>query len=198
MQTRPNFTTRLWLAAAAALIIPAATAAPATAHDALSSTEPTQDAVVAAAPETVSLTLSEPPTDSKNLNLSTITVTDGGGKTVSDGKVTVYGPTLSTTVSAGTAGTYKVLWRAVSSDGHPIEGAYSFTVQAPAGGAATVSPSPTPSPQTTDPGAVPDQERFRPPNDENAPLTVGIAALLLAAGVAATLLVRRRNRKNGT
>ena len=87
----------------------------------------------ATAPETVSLTLSEPPTDSKSLNLSIITVTDGAGKTVSDGNVTVYGPTLSTKITAGSAGTYKVMWRAVSSDGHPIEGKYSFTVQAPAG-----------------------------------------------------------------
>ncbi|MFF1385674.1 copper resistance protein CopC [Arthrobacter sp. NPDC058288] len=195
MPTHSKFTTRLWLAAAAMLMIPAVTASPATAHDALSSTEPAQDAIVASAPETVSLTLSEPPTDSKNLILSTIAVTDGAGKTVSDGKVTVYGPTLSTTVSAGTAGTYRVLWRAVSSDGHPIEGAYSFTVRTPAGGAVSPLPAPTPAPQTTDTGTVPDQERFRPPNDENAPLTVGIAAVLLAAGVGATLLVRRRNRK---
>lgn len=120
MHARLTFKARLRLAAIAAILIPAATAAsPALAHDSLSSTSPDRDTVITHAPETVSLTLSEPPADSKNLNLSTIIVTDGAGKTASDGKVTVYGPTLSTDLSEGSPGTYKVLWRAVSSDGHP-------------------------------------------------------------------------------
>lgn len=78
MNARLTLKKRLRLAAVAAIMIPAAvTASPALAHDSLSSTSPAKDSVVATAPESVSLTLSEPPADSKNLNLSTITVTDG-------------------------------------------------------------------------------------------------------------------------
>lgn len=204
MKPRSIHRARLRLAAVAALLLPAALAAsPALAHDALSSTDPARDAVVTTATATVSLTLTQPPTDSASLNLSVITVTDGAGTTVSDGTVDVDGPTLSTRTTPGSAGTYTVLWRAVSSDGHPIEGKYSFTVQAPAS-AATPEPaaSATPSmetgaasaaPQTTA-NAVPPAPR---PNDENAPLTVGIAFGLLAAALGVTWWVRRKDASRG-
>lgn len=186
---------RFRLALAAAVMIPALAAAPAQAHDALQSTSPAQDTTVTTAPETVSLTLSEPPTDSDSLNLSIITVTDGTGKTLSDGKVTVTGPTISTKIAQGSNGPYKVLWRAVSSDGHPIEGNYSFTVQGPARADATVSPSATPSPAASPPAAtVPGQ--VKPPNDDNGPLTAGIAAAILAAAIGVLYLARRRRAKN--
>lgn len=201
MRARFSFKTRLRLAAIAAILIPAATAAsPALAHDSLSSTSPAPDAVITQAPATVSLTLSEPPADSKNLHLSTITVTDGVGKTVSDGNVTVYGPTLSTKLAEGDPGTYKVLWRAVSSDGHPIEGNYTFTVQAPAGQTAT-------SPATTAPAAAPaaspaaspasSAERAEGPNNDSAPLVLGIAAVILAAAIGTGLVLRNRRKNTG-
>lgn len=195
MNSRLTLRARLGLAAAAAVLLPATlTATPALAHDALSSTAPAQDAVLTTGPDTVSLTLSQPPTDSATLNLSVITVTDGAGTTVSDGTVTVSGPTLTTKTVPGTPGTHNVLWRAVSSDGHPIEGKYSFTVQGPAQASTPAAPAtaaPTAT-QATAPAPVP----ARPPNDDNAPLAVGIALGLLAAGLAATLFIRRRNSNN--
>lgn len=190
MRARFSFKTCLRLAAIAAILIPAATAAsPALGHDSLSSTSPGQNAVITHAPETVSLTLSEPPADSKNLNLSTITVTDGAGKTVSDGNVIVYGPTLSTKLSGGDPGTYKVLWRAVSSDGHPIEGHFTFTIQAPAGQTAT--------PSAAAPAASATAERAEGPHNDGAPLALGIAAVILVAGVGAVLVRRNRAKKTG-
>ncbi|MDD1478683.1 copper resistance CopC family protein [Arthrobacter sp. H16F315] len=204
MRARFSFKTRLRLAAIAAILIPAATAAsPALAHDSLSSTSPAADAVITHAPETVSLTLSEPPADSKNLNLSTITVTDGAGKTVSDGNVTVYGPTLSTKLSEGDTGTYKVLWRAVSSDGHPIEGNYTFTVQAQAGqtatSSATTSPAAAPSESpAASPAASAAAERAEGPNNDGAPLVLGIAAVILAAAIGTVLVLRNRRKNTGT
>ena len=205
MNARLTLKTRLRLAAVAVIMIPAAsTASPALAHDALSSTSPTQDSVATTAPETVTLTLSEPPANSENLNFSTITVTDGAGKTVSDGKVTVYGPTLTTTLDPGTAGTYTVLWRTVSSDGHPIEGKYSFTVQTAVGaGAPTSSAAPTATPSTASPSAtssaatVPAPTQVPPPNNDNAPLVLGIAAAILAAAIGTGLVLRNR-RNNPT
>jgi methionine-rich copper-binding protein CopC len=203
MRARFSFKTRLRLAAIAAILIPAATSAsPAQAHDSLSSTSPAPDAVLTHAPETVSLTLSEPPADSKNLKLSAITVTDGAGKTVSDGNVTVYGPALSAKISEGDPGTYKVLWRAVSSDGHPIEGNYTFTVQAPAG--QTASPSATAAP-TAAPSASPAAspaapvaaERAAGPNNDGAPPALGIAAVILATAIGTELVLRNKRKNTG-
>ena len=204
MKPRFTYRSRLRLTAVAALLVPAAlTASPALAHDALSSTAPARDSVLTTAPETVSLTLTQPPTDSASLNLSVITVTDGAGATVSDGSVSVDGPTLATKVAPGSPGTYTVLWRAVSSDGHPIEGNYTFTVQTP-DTAATPAPAvsatasvqaatPSAAPQAAD-NAVPPAPR---PNDNNAPLVVGIAFGLLAAAAALTWWLRRRKADRG-
>lgn len=199
MRARFSFKTRLRLAAIAAILVPAAMAAsPALAHDSLSSTSPASDAVLTHAPETVSLTLSEPPADSKNLNLSTITVTDGGGKAVSDGNVIVYGPTLSTKLTEGDPGTYKVLWRAVSSDGHPIEGNYTFTVQSPAGQTASPSASTAPAAApSASPAASVAAERAAGPNNDGAPLVLGIAAVILAAAIGAGLVLRTRRKNSG-
>jgi methionine-rich copper-binding protein CopC len=196
---------RLRLAAVTAVLIPAAvTATPATAHDSLASTTPARDAVLTAAPDTVSLTLSEPPLDSEQLNTSVLTVTDGAGKTVSDAKATVDGPTLSTKITAGEAGTYTVLWRAVSSDGHPVEGKYSFTVQPAAATPSTSATSTSPAPatssaaQSTAPAAAGTERRVPPPDNSNAPLTLGIAAAVLAAALAITLSIRNRRKNAGS
>lgn len=197
MPTPRTLITSLRLAAAAAAMISATltAAGPALAHDAVSSTNPAPEAVVAKAPETVSLTLSEPPADSKKLNLNSITVIDGAGKTVSDGNATVYGPTISTKTSPGSTGTYTVLWRTVSSDAHLIDGRYSFTLQAQAGQRAPAASTPAPSlpaSRATDAATTPGPDRFRPPSNDNAPLVLGIAATIVTAAVGVTLLLRRR------
>ncbi|MFJ5958227.1 copper resistance protein CopC [Paenarthrobacter sp. NPDC092416] len=190
---------RIRLALAAAILIPAFAAGPAMAHDALESTVPAKDATVTTAPGAVSLTLSEPPMDATQLNLSVITVTDETGKTLSDGKVTVDGPTISTAIAGGSNGVYKVLWRTVSSDGHPIEGNYAFTVQDPAQ-AVTATPSATPTPAASTassaaaPAAQTAPEQIKP-NDDNAPIAVGIAAAILAVAAAVFFLARKRRDK---
>lgn len=54
-------------------------------------------------------------------------VTDADGNFYGDGCVVVDGSTASMPVALGGAGTYSVAYRVVSADGHPIEGAWSFT-----------------------------------------------------------------------
>jgi hypothetical protein len=196
-QKRLTLRARLRLAAGAAILIPAAVAAtPAAAHDSLSSAAPARDAVRTAAPDTVSLPLSEPPLDSGQLDTSILAVTDGAGKTVSDAKVTVDGPTLSTKITAGEAGTYTVRWRAVGSDGHPVEGKYSFTVQ-PAAGTPPAPATPA-APATPSAAQSTEFEPVPPPDNSNAPLTLGIAAAVLAAALAITLVIRTRGKNAGS
>lgn len=201
MNIRTQRRVRLRVALAAAALIPIFTAGPALAHDAVTDTSPAKDSTVTTTPDTVSLTLSEPPLDASQLNLSTIMVTDPNGTTVSDGKVTVNGPTISTATTKGTNGTYKVLWRTVSSDGHPIEGSYTYTVQDPG---QTVPPATAPAPSTptaeatTQPSTAPTEaspEQIKP-NDTNAPLTVGIAALVVAIVGGLFYIARKRMAKN--
>lgn len=194
---KKNARPRAGLALAGALLLTAIGAGPAQAHDALQSTSPARDSTVTTAPTTVALTLSEPPTDSESLNLSLITVTDSTGKTLSDGQVTVTGPTISTNVTPGSNGPYTVLWRTVSSDGHPIEGNYSFTVQdpaavPPASSTATVPPSDTLS--ATQSAAANTVPKAPGPDDSNALLTVGIGAVILAVLGGIIYLARRRER----
>ena len=109
-------------------------AGPASAHDSLESTSPAAGATVPAPPGTVSLTLSERP-----LALGTqIKVNDAAGTNWSDGAVQIVDNVASQKLKAGApAGPYTVQWRVASSDGHPIEGSFTFTAAAGAGGAAT-------------------------------------------------------------
>ena len=189
---------RAVLALAGALLFTALGAGPAQAHDALQSTSPGSDTTVTVSPDIVSLTLAQPPTDSKSLNLSVITVTDSTGKTLSDGAVTVAGATISTNVTPGSNGPYKVLWRTVSSDGHPIEGTFAFTVQdpsavPPASSPATAPPSATPS--ETQSAAANTMPKAPGPDDSNALLTVGIGAVILAVLGGIIYLARRKERR---
>lgn len=119
-------------------------------------------------------------------------------QTVSDGTVTVYGPVLSTKVGPGTAGTYNVLWRTVSSDGHPIEGKHSFTVQASAPTTDPVSPTATALSAAQQPTAAATSaapEPVKPPDNDNAPLVLGTAAAIVADAIGGGLFLRNR-RKN--
>ena len=186
--------TRLALALAATAVLAALAAGPAQAHDSLTSTSPAKDTTVTTAPAAVALTLSEPPTDAAGLNTSVIKVTDSTGATISDGNVTVSGATISTTVAKGANGPVTVLWRAVSSDGHPIEGTYTYTVQEPAPTSTGTTPpatATTEAPASAQPAAA---ESPRP-DDSNGPLVAGLAALVIAI-VAAGFFFSQRSRKN--
>lgn len=104
-------------------------AGPASAHDSLVSSDPVDGAQLTAAPAAVTLTFSA------NLQPlgGLIVVTDGSGTQVASGEPAVDGATSSLPLPADLPDdTYTVAWRAVSSDGHPIEGTFAYTVDAPA------------------------------------------------------------------
>lgn len=60
----------------------------------------------------------------------------------------------------------------------------------------TTSPATGSSPTATGPADAPG-DRFRPPNNDNAPLTVGIAGALLSVGGGIFYLAQRRSRNSG-
>ncbi|MBL1107883.1 copper resistance protein CopC/CopD [Streptomyces sp. 5-8] len=116
----------LCLAVTGALL---AGAGPASAHAALTGSDPAQGVVADKAPTQVSLTFSE----KVAMNDDSLRVLDPRGKPVQTGSpVGVSGTTYAVKLKSGLAkGTYTVTYQVVSADSHPVAGAYTFSIGAP-------------------------------------------------------------------
>jgi copper transport protein len=100
-------------------------AAPASAHAELSSSSPTDGSVVDASPSAIVLRF----TEGIVFEDDGIRLLDGSGTAVPLDAVQVQGSVAEASIDADLArGTYVVAWRAVSADGHPIRGAFTFSV----------------------------------------------------------------------
>jgi hypothetical protein len=69
-------------------------------------------------------------TDTLEAAFSKLTVTDANGIEVSQGKAQVNSNVMRVSLKPLSAGTYKVNWRAVSTDTHKTEGNFTFSVDA--------------------------------------------------------------------
>ncbi|MEV7812618.1 copper resistance protein CopC [Streptomyces flaveolus] len=116
----------LFIAVTGALL---AGAGPASAHAALTGSDPAQGVVADKAPTQVSLTFSE----KVALNDDSLRVLDPKGKPVQTGSpANVSGTTYAVRLKSGLGkGTYTVTYQVVSADSHPVAGAYTFSVGAP-------------------------------------------------------------------
>jgi len=125
----------LLLLATAGLLL--TTAGPASAHAALTGSDPQQGVVVDKAPDQVSLTFSE----KVALSNESLRVLDPKGKAVQQGKpFEVGGTTYAVKVHSGLPdGTYTVTYQVVSADSHPVAGAFTFSVGAPSVTSVSVS-----------------------------------------------------------
>ncbi|MEU2564259.1 copper resistance protein CopC [Streptomyces longispororuber] len=114
---------------AAALGAVLATAAPAGAHAALTGSDPQRGAVVAKAPDQVSLTFSE----KVAMADGSVRVLDPAGKRADTGKTSDLGSnTYGVKLKPGLPdGTFTVAYQVVSADSHPIAGAFTFSIGAP-------------------------------------------------------------------
>ncbi|PZF57260.1 copper resistance protein CopC [Curtobacterium sp. MCSS17_008] len=145
-------------------------AGPASAHDSLVSADPAADSSVPGDLDHVTLTLSEAPLSGLQTGI-VISITDGAGTERTTGDVRIEGNTIAKDVDLAAAGTYRVQWRSVSVDGHPISGEYRFT--------STGATAPTPTPTTApDPAAT----RAAAPS----PTATAVAATGTSEGVSAT------------
>ncbi|MFI0964397.1 copper resistance CopC/CopD family protein [Streptomyces sp. NPDC021080] len=104
-------------------------AAPASAHAALTGSNPTQGSVVDKAPAQVSLTFSE----QVSLNDDSLQVLDPKGDRVDAGGASgLGGDTYGLKMRPGLPdGTYTVTYQVVSADSHPVSGAFTFSIGAP-------------------------------------------------------------------
>ncbi|MDX3766646.1 MULTISPECIES: copper resistance CopC/CopD family protein [unclassified Streptomyces] len=108
-------------------------AGPASAHAALTGSDPQDGAVVATAPKEVTLTFSE----QVAMGDGSVRVLDPSGKRADTG-VEPRDLHTGSTVKCGVPlhaglpdGTYTVAWQAVSADSHPVSGAFTFSIGAP-------------------------------------------------------------------
>ncbi|MBK6014951.1 copper resistance CopC/CopD family protein [Streptomyces sp. MBT53] len=116
----------LFLAVVGMLFAGAGTAS---AHAALTGSDPSSGVVVNKAPTQVSLTFSE----KVATNNDSLRVLDPKGKRVDVGKPSnISGTTYATQIRSGLPdGTYTVAWQVVSADSHPVGGAFTFSIGSP-------------------------------------------------------------------
>ena len=168
-----------------------AAAGPASAHDRLTGSSPADGSSLASAPEQIRLDFSE---EVQDLGL-TVLVKDPSGASVADGEARVDGRSVVQPVETLTlSGRYTVAYRVVSSDGHPISGRATFTLDLPEQ-SSSATPSATPStvvaPSTSAVAASP-AASTSDAGPGTAWLLAGIG-LLLALVLAGAVLARRRS-----
>ena len=155
-----------------------ATAGPALAHSRLVSSNPVDGTSLDTGPTQVSLTFNEdmPP------GFDLVTVIGPDGKAWQDGEVTTSGPTVSVDVAPlGPAGRYQVGYRVVSGDGHPVQGAVSFTLTK--AGPGTPPPQPAGGVPVTGAGA-------ESANSGGSPIWPWIVGAVVIVGAAVTAVLR--------
>jgi len=190
------------LAATAALLVAAlgvlVPAAPAAAHTELKSTVPAAKS-----------TATKPVTEVKLIFTglikkpgTTVTVTGADKTSYSAGDAEVLDRTITQPVDALPVGAVTVAWRTVASDGHPMQGSFTFTNRA-APPTPSAEPSPSPSPVAEATTAAPPTAQSSAPavglaGDEEDSSGSGIvwwivgAAVLLLAATGGLLWRRRR------
>ncbi|MBG6183460.1 methionine-rich copper-binding protein CopC [Arthrobacter sp. CAN_A214] len=124
----------LVLSAMVAMLLSLLTAAPALAHDELSSSNPPAGGAVDVLPATVELMFSQVPSGIG----AEVQILDDSGTDWAEGAPRIVNASAQQAVRQGApGGEYTVNWRVVSSDSHPIEGSFTFTA---ASGAAAAVP----------------------------------------------------------
>lgn len=174
---------RRWLSVVLAAVVVLVVGAPsAAAHNALSSTSPAQGETVPRTPAEVVLTFDQPA-----IVMGTQVVVTGPSGPVQQEPPRLVDETVSQSLQPGApAGTYTVVWRVTSSDGHPISGSYDFSSEA-AGVGTPPAAALTPGASTAPAGPA------GPSSTPTAPWVWWVGgAVVLIAGAAVLGLLRRR------
>jgi len=169
-------------------------AAPASAHVELVRITPDRDAQLTTAPKDVVLEFNEPVSTS----FATVVVTSASGVSVTSGEPVVVGATVTQALVPGMAtSAYRMAFRVVSTDGHPVTGESGFTLTlapttSPSTSPPSVSPPATPSTTGTNvaPAQAPDAGQSRGLSRSSLAVAGAFALLLIGAG---RLLWRRKH-----
>ena len=197
---RPAALAAVFAALLAALLL---LGAPAQAHDTLLESDPADGATLETSPEAITLTYSADILDVSPL----VRITDEDGEELAEITPSIDGPVATAALEEPLpAGESTIQWRVVSSDGHPIEGTFTVTVEQDA----AEEPADEEAPAASDGGedsaaqdaasddaaASEDTEAEDPPEDEGGSLTpilVVLGVVVVGAVVAVVVIVRRRD-----
>ncbi len=167
---------RILAAVAVGVLVAIGAATPAWAHSRLLRTDPADGATLTRPVATVTLTFNE----RVRGRFSTVVVTGPGDISYSRGAVQVVDTDVQQRVYPLRSGNYRVAWRAVSADGHPVQGEFGFTLR--------LSPAdePTAGPPTA--AATP----TRHGSGRRTSWWVLLGSVVASAGVVAVVRLRRR------
>lgn len=205
--TRPlRRLTALAAAVGALLLLSLAAASPAAAHDTLAASDPAADSSVETLPSELTLTFSAELIDAGE-NGTVVEVLSPSGTDVTSGPAAVDGAIVTVPLAEGAeAGAYTVNWRVVSSDGHPTDGTFAFTVTTPSTPSAMPEPTRTPDASTpadepaatSTPVATEDPAEGTPADGDslarNLPWIIGGILLAAALGALVAVLIARARR----
>lgn len=177
---QPTVTTRALSAVMLALFsILAINASAAQAHTELISSSPTNGAVLATAPTSVTFIFE----DALIPDLDTVSINDAKGNNVAHQKVTPTGDQLSISWPTDLpAGEYEVAYRVVSVDGHPVSDSIRFSYGETAAPVASQTPA-----------AAVDEAEARQ-STGLSPWAIALGVLLLAGSIAAIYVLVKRRR----
>ena len=196
---RPAALVGLFAALLAALLL---LGAPAQAHDTLLESDPEDGASLETSPEAITLTYSADILEVSPL----VRVTDESGEQIAEITPSVDGPVVTATLEEPLpAGENTIQWRVVSSDGHPIEGTLTVTVEPDAeepteetpaasddgGEAATDDSAPDESSASEDTAA--EEPAAEDKGGSLTPILVVLGVVVVGAVVAVLVIVRRRD-----
>ncbi|MBT2486363.1 MULTISPECIES: copper resistance CopC family protein [unclassified Microbacterium] len=178
----------------------------ASAHDSLVASSPAADSEVETLPDELTLTFSAKLIDGEGA--TEVVVTDPNGDQVSEGPATVEGAIVTQPLTgSGPAGEYRVIWKVVSSDGHPTSDEFSFSVTTASDAVPTAQPSaaPTTSAPSAETETTPEASASATPTadeSDGADATtwiwvLSIVGVLIIVGLAVWLILRRP-RSNST
>ena len=173
---------------------------PAQAHDELVSSNPSQNAQLSQAPQSLELTYSGEIMDLDGVNQ--VRVSNAAGESMTEGSPQVEGKQIIQDLKSDQQeGTYTVSWRVVSSDGHPIQGTFTYQVgqgsdlaSQAAGSSASSSAAESSAASSTESAAADPLSQLG--SGLSGPLKLVLALLGLGAlGAVLTLILMKMKRK---
>lgn len=171
---------------------------PAAAHDPLVESSPAADSTVETLPGELTLTFSAALIGGDGS--TEIVVTDAAGESVTDGAAELDGAMVTQPlVAEADAGQYEVLWKVVSSDGHPTSGEFAFTVTTstlPAEPSAAPTETVAPTPDETQTAAPAEDPSMESIASFSPGWLIGGAVVLLVVAILLFLLLRRRGPRD--
>ncbi|WP_307357296.1 copper resistance CopC family protein [Microbacterium murale] len=169
---------------------------PAAAHDSLVDSDPAADSTVETLPTELTLTFSAALIGGDGS--TEVVVTDAEGNDVADGEPTLDGAmVVQPLVSEAPAGDYHVIWKVVSSDGHPTSGEFGFSVstgtagEAPPAAEETTAPTEAATTEPTAPNVAEDPD-MASGFSISIPWLIGAAVVLIIAAFIVFMVVRSR------